>query len=58
MRESLGLSQADIAQRSGLTRPYLSAIERGKQNITLEAGLRIAGALEVGMTDLLEEEWS
>ncbi len=55
LRTALGLSQAELSQRSGLTRPYLSAVERGKQNITLEASLKIAGALEVSMADLLSE---
>ena len=52
-RGRLGLSQGDLAERASLTRPYLSAVERGKQNITLEALLRIAGALELPLDELL-----
>ena len=54
-RRAVRLSQGALAERSELTRPYLSAVERGRQNITLEAALRIAGALEIGMAELLSE---
>jgi methanogenic corrinoid protein MtbC1/DNA-binding XRE family transcriptional regulator len=56
LRRGAGLSQATLAERAGLTRPYLGAVERGRQNITLDAGLRIAGALGVSMTELLAQE--
>lgn len=55
-RHRQGLSQAELAERSGLTRPYLSAVERGRQNITLDAALKIAGALQVSLAGLLEEK--
>lgn len=54
-RLSARMNQAELAKRSGLTRPYLSAVERGKQNITLEAALKIAGALEMDMAEMLDE---
>ncbi|MEO8503610.1 MAG: helix-turn-helix domain-containing protein [Acidobacteriota bacterium] len=53
LRRESGLSQEKLAERCGLARPYLGAIERGRQNITLDAALRIAGALGISMTDLL-----
>lgn len=56
VRNGLSLSQSELAERASLTRPYLSAVERGRQNITLEALLRLADALEVPLTDLLKEE--
>jgi methanogenic corrinoid protein MtbC1/DNA-binding XRE family transcriptional regulator len=49
------LSQAELAERAGLTRPYLSAVERGHQNITLDAALKIAGALRMSVARLLDE---
>lgn len=55
VRNGLALSQGELAERASLTRPYLSAVERGRQNITLEALLRLADALEVPLTDLLRE---
>ena len=55
-RRVTGLSQAQLAERAGLTRPYLGAVERGRQNITLEAALKIGGALGLSMTDLLAQD--
>jgi len=54
-RRTVGLSQAGLAERAGLTRPYLGAVERGRQNITLDAGLRIAGALDIQISELLSQ---
>ncbi len=55
-RLAAGLSQATLAERAGLARPYLGAVERGRQNITLEAALKIAAALGLSMTELLAQE--
>jgi len=55
-RRAAGLSQAGLAARAGLTRPYLGAVERGRQNITLEAAHKIAGALGMSLTRLLAQE--
>lgn len=46
-------SQARLAEAAGLDRAYLSAVERGKQNVSLGAVLRIAQALEVTLDQLL-----
>jgi methanogenic corrinoid protein MtbC1/DNA-binding XRE family transcriptional regulator len=56
VRNELGLSQGEVAERASLTRPYLSAVERGRQNITLEVLLRLAEALAVPLTDLLRDQ--
>lgn len=55
-RHDQGLSQADLAKSSELTRPYLSAVEGGRQNITLEAALKIAGGLGISVARLLDEK--
>jgi methanogenic corrinoid protein MtbC1/DNA-binding XRE family transcriptional regulator len=55
-RHRQGVSQAELAQRSGLTRPYLSAVEGGRQNITLEVALKIAGGLGMSVARLLDEK--
>lgn len=44
-RELLRLSQEELADRAGLDRTYLSGVERGTRNPTLEVMQRIAGAL-------------
>ena len=55
LRVALGLSQEDFAGRVGLDRTYVSGIERGLRNPTLLVLLRLAQALEVSVTGLLEE---
>lgn len=42
-----GLSQADLARRAEIPRPNLSAIERGRRDLTLGTLVALARALEV-----------
>lgn len=44
-RELLRLSQEDLADRSGLDRTYISGVERGVRNPTLQVMQRLADAL-------------
>lgn len=46
-RRRLGLSQEDFAERAGLHRTYISAIEREKRSISLDNIQKIADALEI-----------
>lgn len=46
-RAERGLSQEDLARRAGIPRPNLSAIERGKRDLTLGTLLGLARALGV-----------
>ena len=46
-RSALGLSQEALADKSGLHRTYISAIECFKRSISLENIQRLADALEV-----------
>jgi transcriptional regulator with XRE-family HTH domain len=54
-RESIGLSQEELAERSGLHRTYISLVERGRRNITVDALTQIAEALEVYPSKLMSE---
>ena len=54
-RESIGLSQEALAERSGLHRTYISLVERGRRNITVDALTQIAEALEVYPSRLMAE---
>ncbi len=54
-RNKLGISQEELAARSGLHRTYIGDIERGKRNVSLENILRLATALETTPSDLLSE---
>ncbi len=54
-RESVGLSQEELAERSGLHRTYISLVERGRRNITVDALSQIAEALEVYASKLISD---
>ena len=46
-RKMIGLSQEAFADKAGLHRTYISAIERGKRSIALDNVQKIADALEI-----------
>jgi len=47
LRRSAGLSQEAFADRCGFARSYMSRVERGKANPSLDAVETIAAALKV-----------
>ncbi len=55
LREASGLSQQELAERSGLKRSYMGYIERGEKDVTLTTLRRIAIALHVHPSVLLIE---
>jgi transcriptional regulator with XRE-family HTH domain len=56
LRDRADLSQEELAFRAGMKRTYLSDLERGKRNPTVRALGRIAQALGVSPSRLLEEQ--
>lgn len=48
-------SQEKLAEESGLHVTYISGIERGKRNISLDNIARIASALQVSLANLFGE---
>ncbi|MBE5881472.1 MAG: helix-turn-helix transcriptional regulator [Lachnospiraceae bacterium] len=50
------LTQEQLAERADISSSYVSAIERGKQSVSLEYMNRIAEALQVPVTELLAKE--
>lgn len=54
LRQGTGLSQEAFAERCGLDRTYISSIERGKRNVSLENLKVLARALNVSLSQLLE----
>lgn len=53
-RQARGLSQEALAERAGIHRTQISLFETGRRQPLLETLLRLAGALEVPVTMLLE----
>ena len=56
VREGAGLSQEKLAELATLHRTYVSSVERGKRNISIENIERLALALDVSMRDLMPED--
>jgi transcriptional regulator with XRE-family HTH domain len=54
LRQAAGLSQEAFADCCGLDRTYISGIERGKRNVSLENLKVLAKALNVTLSALLE----
>ncbi len=54
-RESAGLSQEGLAEESGLHRTYISLVERGRRNISVDALSQIAEALGVYPSRLMAD---
>lgn len=52
-RTALGLTLAQVADESGLSLPYVSNLERGRGNPTLEALRSVARALQQSVSDIL-----
>jgi transcriptional regulator with XRE-family HTH domain len=55
LREARDMTQEDVAFAADLDRSYLSAIERGKRNLSLVNIHRIADALGVGAAELFQD---
>jgi XRE family transcriptional regulator, regulator of sulfur utilization len=53
LREAMDLSLRDLADRSGVSAPMLSQVERGETSPTLAVAGRIAGGLELTLSQLL-----
>ena len=53
LREAMDLSLRDLAERSGVSAPMLSQVERGETSPTLQVAGRIAEGLELRLSQLL-----
>src|SRR5437868_8335375 len=53
LREAMDLSLRDLAERSGVSAPMLSQVERGETSPTLHVAGRIAAGLELRLSQLL-----
>jgi len=49
------LTQEAVAKRSGMSRPYISDVERGLQNLTMDTMLSLARAIGLELQVLLRQ---
>lgn len=56
LRRQRGYTQADLGQIAGLDPTYLSGIEQGRRNPTLDWLVRLAQGLGVPLGDLFETQ--
>ncbi|MGO4175856.1 helix-turn-helix domain-containing protein [Bosea sp. TAF32] len=54
-RLTKGLTQAQVAQRLGVDRAHVSALEMGQRNPTATSLWQISQALEVAVRDLVDD---
>ena len=54
LRKSKGLSQEELAERAETSPNYLSRMERGTENPTLDMLIKLANALEVEMWEMFD----
>ena len=55
LRTQTGLSQEQLAKKSGIDRTYISGVERGVRNITLDSLETLITSLEVTPETFLAE---
>lgn len=58
VRRKRSLSQGKLAERMGANTAYISSVERGRENPTLEFLGRLAEALHVEIGDFFNFAWS
>lgn len=55
LREAKGMTQEALAHEAGLDRTYISSVERGERNISLENIEHLAWALGVKIKDFFKD---
>ncbi len=56
LRKERGLTQEQLAERSGLSQQYLSGLEQGRRNPTIVTLYEIASALGVSHVNLVSPD--
>lgn len=54
LRKKRGLSQEQLSEKAEITPNYLSRVERGTENPTLDMFMKLANALEVEMWEMFD----
>jgi transcriptional regulator with XRE-family HTH domain len=55
LRQAKGLTQEQVAARSGFSQQYISGLESGERNPTIISLYELAASLDVGPIDLLAD---
>lgn len=55
LRRRRRLSQEKLAAAAGIHRTYMSAIERGKANVSLQVAVRLAESLGTSLSELIRK---
>ena len=55
IRHQAGISQEELAERCGLHRTYISDVELGKRNVSLENIERLSQSLNTKLVELFAE---
>lgn len=58
LRKKRGLSQEKLSEKAEITPNYLSRVERGTENPTLDMFIRLANALEVEMWEVFDFDYN
>ena len=53
-RTNAGLTLEELAEKAEMSWPYISEVERGRENISLDKLARLARALNVTLSKLVE----
>ena len=56
LRNELGISQEELADKARIDRTYITSVERGKRNISIVNIEKISRALEVTLSKLFDFE--
>jgi len=56
LRAVRGISQEELADLAGLHRTYVGSVERSERNISIDNLAKLASALGISLSGLLEEE--
>jgi len=55
IRQDKGLTQAEVAEKAGITQAYLSQIENSLRSMDVKTADKIAAALGVTLNDLMND---
>lgn len=55
-RLSLGMTQSELVEKTGLSRSYISEVECGRESISLDRAEKLARAVNSSLSELLKED--